>query len=65
MTANMHITVAGKQVETGDALRTHVEHGLSTIAGKYFDHAMEAVAASVSGEPSPPTIHILPFHIIE
>ena len=42
MTANMHITVAGKQVETGDALRTHVEHGLSTIAGKYFDHAMEA-----------------------
>ena len=42
MTATMHITVAGKQVETGDALRTHVEQGLSTIAGKYFDHAMEA-----------------------
>ncbi len=38
----MHITVAGKQVETGDALRTHVEHGLGMIAGKYFDHAMEA-----------------------
>jgi ribosomal subunit interface protein len=42
MTANMHITVAGKQVETGDALRTHVELGLSTIAEKYFDRAMEA-----------------------
>ena len=38
----MHITVAGKQVDTGDALRTHVEYGLGTIAGKYFDHAMEA-----------------------
>lgn len=38
----MHITVAGKQVDTGDALRTHVEFGLETIAGKYFDHAMEA-----------------------
>ena len=38
----MHITVAGKQVDTGDALRTHVETGLSNIAGKYFDHAMEA-----------------------
>ena len=38
----MHITVAGKQVDTGDALRTHVEFGLGTIAGKYFDHAMEA-----------------------
>lgn len=38
----MHITVAGKQVDTGDALRTHVEFGLGTIAGKYFDQAMEA-----------------------
>ncbi len=38
----MHITVAGKQVDTGEALRTHVEYGLSNIAGKYFDHAMEA-----------------------
>jgi len=38
----MHITVAGKQVDTGEALRTHVEYGLTTIAGKYFDHAMEA-----------------------
>ena len=38
----MHITVAGKQVDTGDALRTHVREGLSTIARKYFDHALEA-----------------------
>ncbi|MGG5885842.1 ribosome hibernation-promoting factor, HPF/YfiA family [Falsiroseomonas sp. HC035] len=38
----MHITVAGKQVETGDALKTHVRDGLNTISRKYFDHAVEA-----------------------
>jgi ribosomal subunit interface protein len=38
----MHITVAGKQVETGEALQQHVRDGLGTIARKYFDHALEA-----------------------
>jgi ribosomal subunit interface protein len=38
----MHITVAGKQVETGEALQSHVREGLGTIARKYFDHALEA-----------------------
>jgi len=38
----MHITVAGKQVETGEALQAHVRDGLSNIAHKYFDHALEA-----------------------
>ncbi|NKE48211.1 ribosome-associated translation inhibitor RaiA [Roseomonas frigidaquae] len=38
----MHITVAGKQVETGEALKTHVRDGLTTISRKYFDHAVEA-----------------------
>ena len=38
----MHITVAGKQVDTGDALKTHVRDGLGAIAKKYFDHALEA-----------------------
>jgi ribosomal subunit interface protein len=38
----MHITVAGKQVETGDALKAHVRDGLSAIVKKYFDHALEA-----------------------
>lgn len=40
----MHITVAGKQVETSDALRVHVADGLEAITGKYFDHALEARA---------------------
>ncbi len=38
----MHITVAGKQVETGEALQTHVRDGLAAITQKYFDHALEA-----------------------
>jgi ribosomal subunit interface protein len=38
----MHITVAGKQVDTGEALQTHVREGLASIARKYFDHALEA-----------------------
>ena len=38
----MQITVAGKQVDLSDALRTRVADSLETIAGKYFDHALEA-----------------------
>lgn len=38
----MQITVSGKQVELSDALRVRVSQQLDTIAGKYFDHALEA-----------------------
>ncbi len=38
----MQITVSGKQVELSDALRTRVSDQLVVIAGKYFDHALEA-----------------------
>jgi ribosomal subunit interface protein len=38
----MQITVSGKQVEMSDALRTRVAQQLNIIAGKYFDHALEA-----------------------
>jgi ribosomal subunit interface protein len=38
----MQITVSGKQVDMSDALRTRVSTQLETIAGKYFDHALEA-----------------------
>ncbi|WP_431284841.1 ribosome hibernation-promoting factor, HPF/YfiA family [Humitalea sp. 24SJ18S-53] len=38
----MHVTVAGKQVETGEALKTHVTDGLAAVTAKYFDHALEA-----------------------
>lgn len=38
----MQITVSGKQMELSDALRVRVSSALDTIAGKYFDHALEA-----------------------
>ena len=38
----MQITVSGKQIEMSDALRLRVTAQLDTIAGKYFDRALEA-----------------------
>ncbi|HUN49075.1 MAG TPA: ribosome-associated translation inhibitor RaiA [Stellaceae bacterium] len=38
----MHITVAGKQIDVGDALRLHAEAALGDIADKYFGNAIEA-----------------------
>jgi ribosomal subunit interface protein len=38
----MQLTVTGKQVEIGAALRGHVESGLNTILAKYFKTAIEA-----------------------
>ena len=38
----MQLTVTGKQVDVGDALRRHVESSLESILGKYFRTAIEA-----------------------
>jgi ribosomal subunit interface protein len=38
----MQLTVTGKQVEVGNALRTHVESALEAMLGKYFGSAIEA-----------------------
>jgi ribosomal subunit interface protein len=38
----MQITVSGKQVDLSEALRVRVQTQLDGIAGKYFDHALEA-----------------------
>ena len=40
----MQLTVTGKQVDVGDALRGHVETTLDTMLGKYFRTAIEAHA---------------------
>lgn len=40
----MQLTVTGKQVDTGDAVRRYVEASLSTILEKYFKTAIEAHA---------------------
>jgi ribosomal subunit interface protein len=38
----MQLTLTGKQIDVGDALRRHVEDSLSTILDKYFGSAIEA-----------------------
>ncbi len=38
----MEINVSGKQVELSEALRERVARHLEGIAGKYFDHALDA-----------------------
>src|SRR5438128_7515859 len=38
----MHLPITGKQTDTGDALRRHVEASLGSILGKYFKTAIEA-----------------------
>ena len=40
----MQLTVTGKQVDVGDALRAHVEAELASLLGKYFRTALEAHA---------------------
>lgn len=39
----MRIQVSGKQIDIGDALRSHVEDRLNEAVGKYFDRPVEAV----------------------
>ncbi|CAO3416573.1 ribosome hibernation-promoting factor, HPF/YfiA family [Azospirillum endophyticum] len=38
----MQLTVKGKQLDVGDALRTHVADSLNAVVGKYFDKPIEA-----------------------
>lgn len=38
----MHITVQGKQMSVGDALRTHVTSKLEEMNSKYFNHGTDA-----------------------
>lgn len=38
----MHLTVNGKQLDVGDALREHVADSLRTAVGKYFSNPIDA-----------------------
>ncbi|WP_207461978.1 ribosome-associated translation inhibitor RaiA [Azospirillum sp. SYSU D00513] len=38
----MQLTVKGKQLDVGDALRTHVADSLNAVVGKYFKKPIEA-----------------------
>jgi len=37
----MQLSIKGKQIDLGDALRAHVEDALTSITGKYFNGAIE------------------------
>lgn len=41
----MNLTVSGKQIDIGDALRSHVERALDAAVTKYFDGALDATVA--------------------
>ena len=41
----MNLTVKGKQLDVGDALRTHVETSLKAITEKYFSGAIDATVS--------------------
>ena len=38
----MHLSVKGKQLDVGDALRSHVAESLNNVVGKYFGKPIEA-----------------------
>lgn len=38
----MQLSVNGKQVDVGDALRSHIEDSLPAAVGKYFDHSTDS-----------------------
>ena len=40
----MRIAISGKNMETGEALKNHVESSLTTSVGKYFKDAINAQA---------------------
>lgn len=50
----MQVTVQGKQIDVGDALRTHVIDKIEELNGKYFNHANFAtVTFSKEGHGNP------------
>jgi ribosomal subunit interface protein len=40
----MRISISGKHMETGEALKSHVENQLTSAVGKYFKDAINAQA---------------------
>ncbi len=52
----MELQVHGKQMDVGDALRTHVQHKLKDVSEKYFNHTTYAtVTFSKEGHGHPQT----------
>ena len=47
----MQITISGKHMETGDALKTHVDDMLGAAVSKYFENAISADVIFSKNEP--------------
>ena len=57
----MDISVRGKNLDVGDALRTHAEGHLGNVVGKYFNHAIDAtVVFSREGQSMSTDISVHP-----
>lgn len=57
----MQLSVNGKQIDVGDALRGHIEESLPTIVGKYFDNPTDAqvtLAREGKGFKADITVHV-------
>ena len=55
----MQLSVKGKQIDVGDALRTHIEDTLPTSIGKYFDNTTDVtVTISKDGGDFTVDIHV-------
>lgn len=58
----MHITIKGKHVDLGDALRAHVDDHLEQVVHKYFDRAIEgSVVLSREGHSFKADISVHPL----
>ena len=59
----MQLSVRGKQLDVGDALRAHVGDGFSRILGKYFGDASSVVVADRTTEVPNLTVRAAVMHM--
>jgi len=55
----MELTIQGKQIDIGDALRSHIEDKIKLLTSKYFNHA--AFATVIISKDGP---HMIKAHIL-
>ena len=63
---NMKVSVSGKQIDLGDAFRSHAEKEISATFEKYFDHAVHAhVVVSHDGPMFRADISVIVGHCLD
>jgi ribosomal subunit interface protein len=62
----MKVSVSGKQIQLGEAFRTHAEEQINVTFSKYFDHAQNVnVVMSHDGPLYRADISVLVGHVID